>query len=185
MHSPTCFSLLSFQPSAHKYFHWGKKFSPQTLVWNDYNGGTGAGGTNRAPQRFWVPICFWPWMRFGRTLHRGYWIAAVLSVRCILLSVLGFFQSWNINWRNKCWSAIAPMSEGIRHCMNRGHAQTKMSSFFYRLYKSLQMSMCDLFLHLLCVMLSQFSIICPPTPSILHYYDAVENIQQSEAVCSD
>lgn len=131
-----------------------KQTSPKTRVLNNYNGGTGAGGTNTAPQRLWVQICFWPWMRFGWTLHRGDWIAVVLSLRYILLSVLGGFRLWNINRRNKCWSAILPMSGGIRHCMKGGHAQKKNAlSFLVSLNGIyLQVSLSDLgfllFVHL-------------------------------------
>lgn len=113
---PSCFSLISYQamiqPSAlslyvslsddqcsfRDFFQHRSKKEKQNHKWNQYykkNGWTSAAGIeiNAAPRslspNLWFPVCFWPWVRFGRTLRSGYWIAALAPLRIILLSSSG------------------------------------------------------------------------------------------------
>lgn len=65
---------------------------------NDGDGCAGAEGKeiNPAPRSLcphsWVQMRLWPWVRFGRTLCSGYWIAVTAPLRCIPLSSAGMLS---------------------------------------------------------------------------------------------
>lgn len=95
---------------------------------NDGDGCAGAEGKeiNPAPRSLcphsWVQMRLWPWVRFGRTLCSGYWIAVTAPPRCIPLSSAGMLSVsypgfWTMKNSGKFWSKIPSMPIEIMYWM--------------------------------------------------------------------
>lgn len=95
---------------------------------NDGDGCAGAEGKeiNPAPRSLcphsWVQMRLWPWVRFGRTLCSGYWIAVTAPLRCIPLSSAGMLSVsypgfWTMKNSGKFWSKIPSMPIEIMYWM--------------------------------------------------------------------
>lgn len=118
-HRPLAFHSFTYQPLIQTS---GPRWVPPMLLFGDYfsprereerqkirlqntkskiNDGDGCAGAegkeiNPAPRSLcphsWVQMRLWPWVRFGRTLCSGYWIAVTAPPRCIPLSSAGMLS---------------------------------------------------------------------------------------------
>lgn len=118
-HRPLAFHSFTYQPLIQTS---GPRWVPPMLLFGDYfsprereerqkirlqntkskiNDGDGCAAAegkeiNPAPRSLcphsWVQMRLWPWVRFGRTLCSGYWIAVTAPPRCIPLSSAGMLS---------------------------------------------------------------------------------------------